>query len=148
MVIDKLKNKNLYADMHPLFKKAFDFLENAVEKLPEEGRYDIDGDNVYAMVQSYETKEKGLPEAHDKYIDIQLVVKGCEKIEYSSRDGLEIEKDYVEDVVFFKENSNSSSLILDDNTFAVFYPCDAHTPGLIADKKQNVTKIVVKVKVL
>jgi hypothetical protein len=62
--------------------KAFNFLKS--NDLPglEIKRYDIDGDNLFAPVSEYMTKneEDAKYEAHQKYIDIQYVVSGKELI--------------------------------------------------------------------
>ncbi|MEI8225577.1 MAG: YhcH/YjgK/YiaL family protein, partial [Bacteroidota bacterium] len=62
--------------------KAFTFLnESDLTKL-EVKRYDLDGDNVYALISEYLTKnnEDARYEAHQKYIDIQYVISGKEQI--------------------------------------------------------------------
>ena len=58
--------------------KAFTFLKNSDLSKLEIKRYDIDGDNLYAPVSEYLTKneEDAKFEAHQKYIDIQYVVSG------------------------------------------------------------------------
>ena len=49
MIADTLQNRRLYEAVHPAFARAFDFLEKAVaEELPV-GRYELDGDAVYAI---------------------------------------------------------------------------------------------------
>jgi len=56
MILDKLENKDLYLNINSRLKKAFEFLENPnLEKL-EDGKYEIDSDNIYAFVQSYSTR--------------------------------------------------------------------------------------------
>ncbi len=57
------------------WEKAFAFLRENESGHAGDQRYDIDGDNLYATVSEYMTKneEDGLYEAHRKYIDIQYV---------------------------------------------------------------------------
>ena len=57
---------------------AFNFLtKNDFSKM-EAGKYEIDKSDIYALVQSYETKvkEKGSWEGHRRYLDIQYMVEG------------------------------------------------------------------------
>jgi hypothetical protein len=62
--------------------KAFAFLRDNDLSSIELKRYDIDGDNVYATVSEYLTKneEDARYEVHRAYIDIQYVVSGKELI--------------------------------------------------------------------
>src|SRR5262245_7996093 len=99
MIYDTLQNASLYAVPGTLgsrIAKAFDFLRRPDLATVERGRHDIDGDNVFALVQDYETKprEQGKWEAHRKYIDVQYVVSGDECIGYANLGTLKITKDY------------------------------------------------------
>src|SRR5471030_3238780 len=107
MILDKLENQNLYINQNNKFKKAFKFLvDNNLEEFVD-GKYEIDSDNVYALVQSYATKniEDTKMESHEKYIDIQYIVKGEETIIWSPINELIIEEEYSEekDVTFYKK---------------------------------------------
>lgn len=146
MIVDQLKNKSFYVKEETGFSKAFTFLEDFLKNPLEDGRYEIDEDNVFAIVQSYETKANGMLEAHNDYIDIQFMAKGCEKIEYANRENLGILKKYENDIVFLEDSNENSSLILKKNNFAIFYPQDAHKPCLAVKHPQKVVKVVVKVR--
>src|SRR5688500_2302589 len=92
MVVDKLQNASLYAPPGSRLSKAFEFLRRPDLATLENGRHEIDGSNVYALVQSYNTtpREKGKFEAHRKYIDVQFVVSGDECMGYANLADLEI----------------------------------------------------------
>ena len=131
--------------------RAFKFLkDNDLSKL-EVKRYELDGDNLYAPVSEYLTKneEDARFEAHRKYIDIQYVINGNEKMNIAPITSvLEILNPYdeVKDIEFITVpqivNFNASP----DNFF-IFFPGDAHRPGLKDGENSQVRKIVVKVKV-
>ena len=146
MIFDQFENRHLYAT-NEAFAKAFAFLEDYIANPKAPGRYDIDGDNIYASISAYDTKAEGMMEAHDKYIDIQFLDGECEKIEYVYREGLTVKVPYVDDIVFFEDCDCHSSLILRNHSFVVLYPQDAHKPGLAAGKSVPVKKIVIKIKV-
>jgi YhcH/YjgK/YiaL family protein len=150
MILDKLENKNLYLNMNNNFKKAFDFLEDPNTMNLENGRYDIDSDNVYAFVQSYETKnaEENKWESHEKYIDIQYVIEGDESIHWAPIDQLIVSEEYSEekDATFYSSNSYLTELNLKKNYFCILYPKDGHKPGCIFNKPTQMKKIVVKIK--
>ena len=72
-----------YESLNPHFAKAFGFLRRKnLAELPV-GRYEIDGDNCWAMVQEVNLTPldgSAKVEAHRKYIDIQSPITGDETI--------------------------------------------------------------------
>ena len=149
MVIDNIKRFRLYEGMHPLFSKAFAFIESYLEEPKPVGKYEILGDDLFALVQRYETKAEAGMEAHDKYIDIQFIAKGEEKALWAERDELVMVTPFAEgkDAAFFEEGERPASLILREGDFVIFYPNDAHKPSLAVTAPTTVDKIVLKVKV-
>ncbi len=131
--------------------KAFNFLKSNDLSGLELKRYEIDGDNLYAPVSEYLTKneEDARYEAHQKYIDIQYVASGKEFIGVApmtrKKDVLE-PYDAVKDVEFFTVTQGENHLAMPDRFF-IFFPEDAHRPGLKDGENSPVRKVVVKVKV-
>lgn len=149
MIIDKLSNSKQYYNLGLRIEKGFKYLQNTdLEKL-KLGRYDIDGNNIFAVVSQYETKEpdKSLLEAHKKYIDIQYIVSGEEKMGYCPTNGLEtaVEYDENKDIIFF--NGQSDLITVGKGMFALFLPEDAHMPNIKALNKVIVKKVLIKVLV-
>ena len=131
--------------------KAFAFLKNSdLEKL-ELKRHEIDGNNVYAPVSEYMTKneEDARYEAHLKYIDIQYVISGKELIGVApmsqKKDVLEA-YDSTKDIEFLTVTGGENRPALPDKCF-IFFPEDAHRPGLKDGENSPVRKVVVKVKI-
>ena len=133
--------------------KALIYLRDHDFKTMKDGKYEIEGDTIYAKLQRYMTKpiEECRPEAHKKYIDVQFLVEGREELGWcayspdlrtiSSYDGRE-------DVAFFEQLVPESSIILQPGDFAVLYPNDVHRPQVAIDSiPSQVTKVVVKVAV-
>jgi YhcH/YjgK/YiaL family protein len=131
--------------------KAFKFLKNTDLLKLELKRYDIDDDNLFATVSEYISKneETAKFEAHRKYIDIQYVISGKEVmnvapiatvkeilVPYDATKDIEFVT--VKEIVSFKANTDK---------FFIFFPGDAHRPGLKDGVNSPVRKIVVKVKV-
>ena len=98
MIIDCIDNVSFYYGANKRLIRAFKFLreENPAEMAA--GKYEIDGSNIYALVQSYETKpeEKGVWEAHRKYIDIQYLVSGTERVGYANLAAMTVCREYKE----------------------------------------------------
>lgn len=149
MIVDHLKNYTMYLSVNSNMSKGFEFIRKYLENELPEGRYEVDGENVYAMVQSYETtpeKDKKW-EAHKEYIDLQYVVCGKETIYWTHEKTLvpcaeyNSEKDYT-----LYEGPEGTGVKLSNGYYSILFPEDAHKPGCIWDEKQTIKKIVVKVK--
>ena len=131
--------------------KAFIFLKTNDLTALELKRHDIDGDNLYAPVSEYLTKneEDARYEAHQKYIDIQYVVSGKELIGVApmsqKKDVLEA-YDSTKDIEFLTVTGGENLPALPDRFF-IFFPDDAHRPGLKDGENSPVRKVVVKVKI-
>lgn len=131
--------------------KAFAFLRDNDLSSLELKRYDIDGDNVYAPVSEYLTKneEDARYEAHRAYIDIQYVVSGRELIGVApmSAKADELEPyNQANDIEFFTVSGGENRLAT-PGKFFIFFPEDAHRPGLKDVENSPVRKVVVKVRV-
>ena len=149
MIFDKLYNAENYYGLHPLFSKAFDFVKEYIKDPVEPGTYEICGQDLYVKVQNYETRSEGYLEVHDRYIDIQCMIAGVEKIYYSERKGLEPAGDYdeIDDVLFLKDCNGCNAFSFAPGEFAVFFPWDAHKPAMNIESTGRGKKLVFKVKV-
>ncbi len=147
MIIDHLDNVKHYRNLSERLKKGLEFLEEIDFDTIEPGRYNIEGDEVYAMVSEYETKtpENAKVEAHERYIDIQYVVKGEEMMGYTPLEDQDIKVPYnpEKDVVFF--DTKYDKVLMKEGMFGIFFPTDIHAPGLMTDSPKPVKKVVVKV---
>lgn len=150
MIIDKIENSEIYLNMHPFMKDAFNFLEQCSNGEIKEGRHAIKGDEIYALVLSYDSKEKEKLqyETHDNYIDIQCMIKGNEYQMYESRDELKEISPYnsEKDITFYTYDNKGSKLHLTEGTFAIYFPNDGHMPGIPSWSKQRCTRVVVKIR--
>ena len=148
MILDKLKNKDLYVKAHPLFEKAFGFIEEYLKNPKEPGEYHICGDELFARVLAYDTRPEGQYEVHNKYIDIQFIAEGAERVCYGRRgDFAETQYDEAGDFMFLAGDNQKLEFVLSKGEFAVFFPEDAHKPSLDVDTTKQVTKVVLKVHV-
>lgn len=149
MVIDKLSNAGQYYCLSGKIEKALKYLENTDLVNIKIGKHEIDGKNIFAIVSEYEAKniEQGKWEAHKKYIDIQYVVSGKEKIGYAGINEMKMIGEYNEekDILFF--DGEGDLLLVNQGTFALFAPQDVHMPGIRINNGHHVKKIVVKILV-
>ena len=151
MIFDNIRNCKLYYGANEKFEKAFEFIKKATDENYPVGKYELDGDSLYAMVQEYTTKPKSEAkyEAHEKYIDIQYMLSGIEEIAVFDIGGAEIEDEYNPeyDAAFYKAKEKMTVSVLEAGDFGIFYPNDIHRPGISYKENLPVRKIVVKVRV-
>jgi YhcH/YjgK/YiaL family protein len=149
MIVDRIENSDEYCILNPNFKVAFDFLKKVkIEDFTEE-KLKIDGDNVFAIINDYTTKDAEVSqlESHRKYIDIQYMLEGEELIGYSPLTNqvacAEYETD--SDIMFFPDKP-SCFIKLTPESYSILYPQDLHMPGIKVSSPAPIKKIVVKVK--
>jgi len=112
------------------------------------GRQEIGGPELYALVMRNpgRTRPEALLEVHRRYIDIQLVLAGCDEMGWRALadchqpDGpYNAEKDYL----LFRDRAESW-VAVPPGHLAIFFPDDAHAP-LVGSGE--IHKVVVKVAV-
>ena len=153
MIVTRLEELLHQSAEHPSLFKAVAFLQEVQEKELVDGRIEIDGKQMYALVQSYLGKtEIHQPrfEAHKRYIDIQYLVSGKELFGWAPLAAMVESDRYHEekDVVHGSVAETILTLVrLSPGLLAVVYPEDAHAPGLADGELVPVKKIVVKVAI-
>jgi YhcH/YjgK/YiaL family protein len=133
-------------------RQGLDFIAaNRASNLAD-GRYEIDGTRVYALVQSYQTLPAGDEskyEAHRQYLDIQFIVEGSEGMGWTKLENMKVTQEYnpAKDVILGTCPLAQATLIrVDAGQAALFFPSDAHAPKLAVAAPGPVRKIVVKVQ--
>ncbi len=150
MIYDRYENRHQYYNCHKDFAKAFAFIGQLAEQNLAPGKYAIDGDNVFAIVQEYTTGPKGEEfEAHKTYIDIQYILAGQEAMECSELSNCRVATPYVpeKDVAMYVCDGMSASMEFEAGNFAIFFPWDAHKPAFMLNNPAAVKKVIVKVRV-
>lgn len=151
MIVDSLANAARYRAVHPRLAAAFDYLA-AFDPATPDGKYPIDADRVHAIVQSYATRPAAEKkwESHRRYLDVQYVLSGRERMGVSALGGLAGATEYNEakDVINYGGPSGEAgSVVVEEGQFAIFFPEDGHQPGVDAGTSGEVRKVVVKVLV-
>lgn len=145
----KIADAEKHCSLHPLFRKAFDFLRRPDLADMPPGRVEIDGERCWANVQEADLKpfSEAKLETHRRYIDIQAPLTGTECIGIAAMDAaaralpFDTQKDYV------LYDGPSEPLILEPGDYAVFFPpLGAHAPCCRAPGgPDRIKKVVVKV---
>lgn len=152
MIKNSLKYTKNYYNLSNRIKLALKYLEQNDLKELENGRYDILGDDIYVNIQDYTSKPEtqGKWEAHRKYIDIQIMVKGSEKIGVGEIDNFQTSEAYDEgkDLEFLSAtNDNYQFINMNENDFIILYPQDVHMPQIALNTPSYVKKAVVKISI-
>lgn len=149
MITDTLAQCRRYTSLNPRFAAAFEFLK----KLPADqpiGRYELDGDNCFALVQTYTTKPaaQGTFESHQRYIDIQFIQTGVETMLWAPLATLQVTQPYAaeKDVALYAMPARTTPINLTAGEFTIFFPEDGHAPGLESGRPSIVRKVVIKVR--
>jgi len=130
-------------------EKAFEYLKQTDFSKLEAGKYVVDGDNLFAMVQEYDTKNDAdcKLEAHKKYIDVQYVVSGEELIGVRPLINQTPSKEYDAENDYALYDDTCSFIKVSPTQFAVLFPQDLHKPGIKINTSAKVKKVVMKVRV-
>ena len=148
MILSALSQTSRYAALHPLFQQAFDYMRDTDLNALAPGRYPIVGDELFAIVEQApgKTKEMAKLEAHRKYIDIQLVLDGDERMGWKPlADCLNPVSEHSEekDIRFFHD-APASWIAVPPDHFCIFFSEDAHAP-LVGEGQ--IRKVIFKVAV-
>lgn len=146
MVSDLLSNAPRYAALGRRVARGLRFLAETDLATLAVGRHEIDGERLFVLVSEYVPKAQATCrwEAHRKYIDLQYVVSGVERIGVapaaSMREtGCEADRDLV------WLEGEGDFLTLGAGRFVLLWPGDAHMPGVATDPPESVRKVVVKI---
>lgn len=154
MILDSLKNIDYYTQLGSRFQTGFLYLQDTIFNELSDGRHEIEGQDLFVLVNSYETEDGWASkfEAHRRYIDIHLILEGEELIYWSHTHKLNpIGKYQVEkDLLLFQNpvdsEERSSALYLVKGFFALFFPWDAHKPNCSIQGPRKVRKAVIKLR--
>ena len=150
MIVTDLNHIEQQVLMTHALKKAIDFLRRLDIDGLTDGKVEIDGEDVFAIVQRYETVVMDIPkfEYHKKYIDIQYILSGEEIIGWAPSRQMTITGTYDvdKDICFGAvPKGQITRVYLQAGQLAVLFPEDGHAPRLSANAPCHVLKIVIKV---
>lgn len=150
MITDKLINLKKYSEFAAYADDMLAFAERVEKENLEDGRYELQGENLFALLQTYVTKnlEDARMETHKIYSDLQYVVSGAEYIYWSPIDELTVEEDRTPeaDLVFYKSEPANGRNLLTAGMFGAYFPQDGHRPSVAAGEPAQIKKIVFKFK--
>ncbi len=139
--------KNIILNETPKIKKAIEYIKSTNFNNMPDGKINLDNE-IWANLQTYYTKEDALFEAHRKYIDIQFMLSGQEKISVCEYSACKSSIPYDEDKdIEFLTSETFDDIEMHTGDFLILYPNDAHKPSINFNGQHHVRKLVVKVPV-
>lgn len=149
MVIDDLTHLKDYTRLLPTLETVISFLNNNDLQTLSDGCFELDADGHFMNLQTIPPKapEQAILEAHRQMIDIQIPLTGDETMGYTSIGKLKATPyDEAKDISFYEEKPELFFTVK-KGMFAIFFPQDAHAPGITSDTiKKAVFKIPVQTK--
>lgn len=150
MILDDLTHADRYRMLSPGIAKAFDYLRTFRPEEVASGKYELEGDRLIANVARYQTRlpEQAIWESHRKYIDVQFIASGAERVGYVPLEHApEITLPYSaeRDVIIYAPGEDT--IAFRQGQFAIFFPEDIHAPNLAVGTPAEVCKVVLKVAV-
>jgi len=146
--INKLEFARQYHLNKAIWDKAFAFLKDTNLLTLKNGRQNIDGDNVYAIVSEAPSKDydKTAFESHKNYIDLQYVITGEENMGRTPVESLKVDKAYNEraDIAYYTGDGKIYTVA--QNSFLLFFPGEAHRPNITPGGNKVVKKVVIKIR--
>jgi len=149
MIVDTIQNASKYFSVHPLFARAFEYIQQTDLATAADGKSDIaEGLKAIYSNKPGTTAEASLAkfECHNKNIDIQLCINGKETIGWKPREKCVTENggyNPEKDVQFYSELPDMY-FQLTNGKFAIFFPEDVHAPMI---GEGEIKKLVIKVKI-
>ena len=149
MIFDHLDNAFLYLGLGERFAAAFAYLRAFTPDITD-GKHLVDGENVFAAVQTYETAPAAVKkwESHLLYADVQYLHAGEELIYHRDVSTLTVKAAYNPEKEYLTyEGPEDQGLVMRAGNFAVFWPHDGHKPSCALGAPVQVRKVVMKVRV-
>lgn len=145
--VNKVEFARQYNANKDLWDKAFTYLKNNDLKTLPIGKYIIVADKVTVSVTDDSTKnfDKTNWESHKKFIDIQYIVRGEEKMGVAPVATAKVVKPYDEKRDVANYEAEGKYYVSTPDRFFIFFPSDAHRPNITTGSNLPDKKIVIKV---
>jgi biofilm protein TabA len=146
MIFDSLPSGQPGSEAQRRLLAGLDYLRALPADKPV-GRYEIEGDRLFCLVQEYTTSPASERpyESHQRYADIQAVLAGREAIYHAPIAQLQVKEPYrTEKDGILYTGADVQPIYMEPGSYAVFWPQDGHKPGCNWQAAQFVRKAVIK----
>lgn len=148
MIIDSISNSAAIESLHPLFKKAFDYVKSTDFSAIQPSKIILEEGKLFIIVSEAQgkTTENAKLEAHNQFIDIQIPIIGNETMGWIARKSCSrIVSPYNDekDIIFYEDNP-TAYVQLTPGDYVIFFPEDGHAPGI---GEGFIKKVIVKIAI-
>ena len=150
MVFGCITNLEEYTFLKEQIKHCFAFANDHDLLAMEKGSYEIDGKELFVNVVEYTTTkaEDRYWEAHKKYLDLHLMLQGCEQIDLNFIQNMQL-KEYVDESDFLPmDGEKNGSVVLTPGDFLICYPSDGHRTAVAVKEAETIKKAIFKIQIL
>jgi YhcH/YjgK/YiaL family protein len=146
--VDKVEFAKQYTANKEWWDKAFAYFRDTNLDQLAPGKYPVDGDNVFASVTENPTKDYANTqwESHRKYIDMQYVIQGAEKIEVVPLASATPTKPYDEARDVARYDAKGTQYEAKPGTIYIFFAQDVHRPNIKVEGVDKDKKLVIKMR--
>ena len=147
MIFVNMENPEEFGFLEEQIRECFAYAKNHDLVSWEKGRHEIDKDRLFVNIVEYTTTvpEERFWEAHRRYLDVHLMLRGTEQIDLNFIRNMKT-GEFVEEEDFLPMvGEKNSSVILRDGDFLICYPSDGHRTAVAADGPQTIKKAIFKV---
>ena len=139
MIFSSIKNGDSFEKYPAAIQTALEYLKSHDFASMEPGVYEIQAEDVADR----------RPESHEKYLDVQFLVSGRERLGFTKNTGNYKVAEHIKerDLIFYESVEDEGYIESRPGCFCVFFPSDIHRPQVISGEAMNLRKVVVKVSV-
>ncbi len=150
-IISQNEKKTIGDSLKERINKAIDYISKLDFQNLKRGKYEVSPTFFYT-VQEYVAfgEEESKYESHRKFIDIQWVYEGIERLFVSDIYNMFPSDSYDEekDIIHYYTSNNLTSMILFPGSCVILFPKDAHKPERYLNRTCVVKKVVGKLMII
>jgi YhcH/YjgK/YiaL family protein len=149
MILAKNETARDYLGIHPNLDLALERITPEFLNALGEERVEILPGEVWCTKFTYETiaDADSFFEAHEKFLDIHMMLEGAERVEIADPKDLEPLRSEHDNDFYAYEGAGRHKLVLAPGDFLVVWPGDAHKIKMFVGTPAQVTKAVFKIKI-
>lgn len=114
------------------------------------GTYQTDREDIYFRIDEYETQiaQERYWQAHEKHIDVYILLKGQERIDVNIYEGVIYHRDKIDDMLMLEEMPYTNINFLSNfGDILVCNPNEAHKTGIHMDLKNKFKIALFKIRI-
>ena len=147
MIWGNVKYIDHYKGISHALDVALDYLAAGDFKELENGKLDLEA-GVFVKLLDQGLKNSRDWEAHKKYLDVHVMLRGTEQIDLNFIQNMKLNEFVEKDDFLPMDGNKNSSVVLTDGDFLICYPNDGHRTAVQAgDKPETIKKAIFKVRI-